>query len=353
MRRVTKPEARQIREFYLDQPTATSRYRDPEGGIDPYLDEPLPQDDSYVIDWHGFPSGAELVRACARVLQADRVILVYQTISVVACVTALYLYLYAMFPGFDIENIQETTSENAFAFKLFAYYLFAFMVLNFFTAASVVVATIRLRGNSPKSLDGMEAASRKLLPIFQWAGVSALVGIGLVALRTGTGGSVLLSAILGFAWSVSTYFVVPVLLFEEEGPIYAALTSFLKVMRIGRRAIEGEGWPLSVLTAFGVLGLTTMLPAGVLLGGPITLMLPTVALLSAVAIIASSLNSVLAATMYGLARMASTPRQANVFSLVKTTMNNLAEDMTPQPAIVDETQPHVETTKYLNRMRKS
>jgi len=353
MRRVPRLLGKSTRELYLNQPDASSSYRNAFGEIDPYHGEEVIGEDSSAASWEDFPDGWDLIRTCAGVIRSDVTIVLYQIISVVICVTALYLFLIALFASTDLETVSLNDQGPEFAFQLFAYYFFAFMVLTFFNAASVVVATIRLRGGDPVFRDGIEAASGKLLPIFQWAGISAVVGVLLVALRSGTGESVLFSAIFGFIWSVVTYFVVPILLFEEEGPIYASSSSFLMVSRIGRRALDGNGWRFYVLIAFGLLGLTVMLPAGVLLGGPITVVLPMIVLLSALGVFASTFNSVLAAIMYGLARTGEIKRPVGAYRLMKMAVDNMAEDLKPQPEIVDESKPHVETSKYINRMRKS
>jgi hypothetical protein len=61
-------------------------------------------------------------------------------------------------------------------------------------------------------------ASRRLVPILLWAVVAATVGMALDAIheRVGFVGRII-ATITGAAWSLATFFVVPVLVLEMTG----------------------------------------------------------------------------------------------------------------------------------------
>ena len=87
----------------------------------------------------------------------------------------------------------------------------------FFQAAVIAGATERMRGGDPTVSSALGAASRRLGPILMWAIVAATVGmvIRIIHDRVGFLGRIL-TMVLGAAWSLATFFIVPVLVFEDR-----------------------------------------------------------------------------------------------------------------------------------------
>src|SRR5262249_35476691 len=110
---------------------------------------------------------------------------------------------------------------------LFAFYAVNYFVIVFFNSALVACAIIRFKGGEPTVSDGLRAASNRLPQILAWALVSATVGIVLRTLesRSEKLGQIA-AALVGAAWSIATYFVVPVLVVERVGPVEAVQRSF-------------------------------------------------------------------------------------------------------------------------------
>jgi hypothetical protein len=92
----------------------------------------------------------------------------------------------------------------------------------FFNVALVGVANSRLVGGTWTFRDGLELAWARKGTILQWALVAATVGIILKSLeeRLGVLGRIVMR-IIGVAWALANYFVVPVLAFEDLTPIEA------------------------------------------------------------------------------------------------------------------------------------
>jgi len=92
----------------------------------------------------------------------------------------------------------------------------------FFNVALVGVANSRLMGGNWTFRDGIELAWARKGTISQRAFVAATIGMILRALeeRMGLIGR-LVMRIIGIAWAVACYFVVPVLAFEDLTPIAA------------------------------------------------------------------------------------------------------------------------------------
>ena len=97
------------------------------------------------------------------------------------------------------------------------YVALAFVTI-FFNAAVIGTAMKRLKGEDATISDGLALARQHIGKIFVWALITATVGMILRTIqeRSGIIGRILLG-IVGIAWTVLTFFVVPVLLYEPVG----------------------------------------------------------------------------------------------------------------------------------------
>jgi hypothetical protein len=96
----------------------------------------------------------------------------------------------------------------------------------FFLAATIEMASIRIQGGDPVIRDGLSKAWEKKGKLLGWAIIAATVGILLRALRDRARGlAQIAGALLELGWSIATFFAVPVLVFEEIGPIGAVRRS--------------------------------------------------------------------------------------------------------------------------------
>jgi hypothetical protein len=91
-----------------------------------------------------------------------------------------------------------------------------FIVLSF-NVAVVNCAKMRLDGGDPTVADGFRASMQRLGRIAVWALISATVGLILrmIAERSAVLGK-LVAWLVGAAWSIATYFIVPVMIFERR-----------------------------------------------------------------------------------------------------------------------------------------
>lgn len=103
---------------------------------------------------------------------------------------------------------------------------------SFFGVAAAANASRVLDGQDPTLGTGIGVAWSRKGVIVKWGLVSATVGVvlQLVADRAGGLGGVLIQAIGGAAWSIASFFVLPILALEGLGP-FAALKKSLGVVR--------------------------------------------------------------------------------------------------------------------------
>jgi hypothetical protein len=200
--------------------------------------------------------------------------------------------------------------QVAYYGTLFAFYVCNYFIVVFFNAAIIACAAVRLGGGNPTIADGLRAATSRLPVIAGWALVSATVGLVLRIIedRSGKVGRIV-SGLLGMAWTIVSFLVVPVLVVENKGPIAALKDS---------TALLKKTWGEQLVSSFsfGMLFLVLAIPAfglivlGFLSGhGAVLIACVAVAViyLLMLALIQSALQSIFQTALYLYARDGKVP----------------------------------------------
>jgi hypothetical protein len=99
---------------------------------------------------------------------------------------------------------------------LFLTYLVLTFVSSFFTAGLVHQTRSVLSGAEPSLGDGIAAAWERKTPILVWSLISATVGIIINAVESSDSRVArIFGAVFGLAWTLMTFFVIPVVVFER------------------------------------------------------------------------------------------------------------------------------------------
>jgi hypothetical protein len=154
----------------------------------------------------------QLVGQSYRILMQDRELMVLPLMS--GILTAAVVGGLAAGFGFDFSGADRGGSRYGAAFLI---YVVAYAIGIFFQAAVVAGATERLRGGDPTVRSALSAATRRMGQILLWAVVAATVGVVVRVLgeRLGPVGRIA-AVVAGAAWSLATFFVVPVLVIEDR-----------------------------------------------------------------------------------------------------------------------------------------
>lgn len=125
--------------------------------------------------------------------------------------------------GTSPEAVATQLPVSSYVF-LGVYYFLAAFVTVYFNAAIIAIATKRLRGEDATLSDGFREANKHLGKIAGWALLTATVGLILRSLqeRLGFLGDIVI-ALIGAAWTIITFFVVPVLLYEENVGVFGSV----------------------------------------------------------------------------------------------------------------------------------
>lgn len=256
-----------------------------------------------------FARSWDLMKASAEVLRSDKSLLVFPLLSGLCSLVVMASFMIPV-AGMVIEgerlgvHYQHGLSTAAWTL-LFFFYLVQYFVIIFFNTALAGVALKRLRGEAASVSEGLALAGSRFGAILGYALIAATVGLLLRMLqeRLGLLGRFVVG-LIGLAWTVATFLVVPVLAGEGVGPVDAVQRSVELLRRTwGENLIGNAG--LSVV--FGVIGFVFALASVALVGGAVALH-SIVAFVMAVALVVlgfivlalvqSSLQGVYAAALY-------------------------------------------------------
>jgi uncharacterized membrane protein (DUF485 family) len=250
-------------------------------------------------------NGWELAKASGRVLRLDKELLVFPFLSGISCLLVLASFgLPLFFTGaftIDHNNAGQVTQNPLAYVLLFAFYFCNYFVIVFFNSALIACAIIRFNGGEPSLGDGMQAAVARMPQILGWSLVSATVGflLKMVESRSEKVGA-FVADLLGLAWSIATFFVIPVIVVEKVGPIDAIRRSGSILRRawgesfVGNQSIGLFVFLFSLVACVpAVLGIMSHVPALMIAGIAIT----AVALII-IAAISAALHSILLAAIY-------------------------------------------------------
>lgn len=199
-----------------------------------------------------------LVKASANVLRADKELLVFPIVSMIGSLIVLATFAIPFFLSGLLEGAAGDANPTAriISFAVaFAFYLCQYFIIIFANTAIVGAAMIRLKGGDPTVGDGFQIAFEHIGPIFGYAFISATIGMILRWIaRRGVIGQIA-SSIIGLAWGLATYLVIPVLVVEGVGPIEGIKRS-TKMLK--------ETWGEQVVGNFGIGTITSLLTVLVL-----------------------------------------------------------------------------------------
>ena len=136
----------------------------------------------------------------------------------------------------------------------------------FFGVATAANASAVFDGGDPSLGDGLRVARSRLGVIVKWSLVSATVGAILQAIgeRGGLGGA-LVQVIGGAAWSIASFFAIPVLALEGLGPFDTLKRSLAVVRQKWGESLVG-GIAIGFVTSLIALGGILVAVLGVVLG---------------------------------------------------------------------------------------
>jgi uncharacterized protein DUF6159 len=251
-----------------------------------------------------FGDSWQLTKTSFRVIRDDKALLVFPLISGL-CALAIIVVLISGLLWLCLSTSISTNSLETIAAGtgLVAYFLLWILSV-FFAGALVGAATIKLNGGQPTVHDGLRAARARLGKLVLWAllGGSLMLLIRIIAARVKGIAGLLIGLAAGVAIGVATYFIVPVLMFENEstwGSLKRSASLFKN--NFGRTVVSNLALALVLAAGFVpavillVVGIVVALSALVL---GLVLVMAGLTLFVFMLILASAVDGVLCAALY-------------------------------------------------------
>lgn len=256
-----------------------------------------------------FSNSVALMKESFRVLRKNKDLVWFPIISAVISIIVLgSLFV----PAYFLTGIKEGNAQSNYLYYvfLFIFYLVASFIVIFFNTGLVTCAQISLQGGDPSFSDGFNNAVKHIGKIFVWALISASVGMVLrmISERAGIIGRIIIG-IIGLAWQLITFFVIPVMIFEEIGVVESIKES---------ASLFKKTWGENVVTRFSfglifvLLGLVGVVPIVLVVftkSGPLIVGIVAIVVVywTVLAVISSSLMGILSTALYDYARTGQVP----------------------------------------------
>ncbi|UTW61666.1 hypothetical protein KFE98_16880 [bacterium SCSIO 12741] len=209
--------------------------------------------------------GWSMGTASLKLIQKNKQLVLFPIISGIALGAVLatfFGFFYANW-GFDYSEAMRQGTAADYALT-FLFYLVCYFIIVFFNVGLVHCTRVYLQGGTPSFSTGVNYSMSRIPVILGWAMLSATVGLILKAIDEYGGilGS-FFSMIVGVVWSIMTFFVVPILAYENVGPI-TALKQSGKIMKEKWGESIGASFSFGIFSFIGLL--LVALPIGLLLG---------------------------------------------------------------------------------------
>lgn len=265
-----------------------------------------------------FSNSVSLVRSSWSVLSHDKELLALPVISGVVTVIAMAPFAASAFlvgvsssgtAGMDPESVGPIT----WVFVFLGYLVAAYITI-FFQSALILAANERLSGGSPTLRTALAAALTRAGHILPWAILSATVSMVLKAVqeRSGLLGRVIVG-LVGMAWTLVTFLVLPILVIEGTGTKNAlarSASAFKKTWGENVVGNAGIGLVSTLAVIAGLLVAAVIGAAGVATGLTAVILVAVIAFVLwvlVVSVFSAALSGVFQTALYRFAVLGEEP----------------------------------------------
>ncbi|HLG39022.1 MAG TPA: DUF6159 family protein [Chitinophagaceae bacterium] len=154
--------------------------------------------------------------------------------------------------GWNTDNLGEYNAPLYYLI-LFVFYVVNYFIVVFFNMALVHCSRLYFRGEEVSVRDGIKFSMSRIGVIFSWAFFAATVGLVLKMIQENSGWlGRIITGIIGVVWGVAIFFVVPVIAYENKGPIEAVKRS-IQLMKQKWGESLGATFSFGLIQFIGVL----------------------------------------------------------------------------------------------------
>ncbi|MEC7838118.1 MAG: DUF6159 family protein [Chloroflexota bacterium] len=166
----------------------------------------------------------QLMKSCVKILKKDRELILFPIMAAIFVIALLGIIYTTGSINLSADN-EEEMSILPIAILIFG----ANFIIVFFNSALISAALERLRGGDPNISSGLSHALKHVHHIFFWSIIVTIMGLIFAAIkangrnRGGVGGIMtqIFASFLEAGWAMMTFFVVPIIVSENIGPMSA------------------------------------------------------------------------------------------------------------------------------------
>lgn len=178
-----------------------------------------------------------------KILKANQDLIIFPILSGISIILIMASFLTAIFAaaGWHIPNADVTNTPLQYVLLL-AFYVVNYFIVVFFNMALIHCTHLYFKGEKVSVSAGLKFSLSRIGSIFTWALFAGTIGfiLKLVQERSGIIGKII-TGIIGVVWSIATFFVIPIIAYENLGPIDAVKRS---------SQIMKEKWGESLVSRF-------------------------------------------------------------------------------------------------------
>jgi hypothetical protein len=157
------------------------------------------------------------------ILKKNKQLIIFPILSGISLVLTAGVFILGILAvaGWDVDYIN--TNNRVLNYTLlFGFYFVNYFVVVFFNMALIHCSKLYFDGEEVTVSKGLQFSASRIGVIVSWAMFAATVGTILKVIQenTGTIGKIV-TGLLGFVWGITTFFVVPVIAYENLGPVDA------------------------------------------------------------------------------------------------------------------------------------
>jgi hypothetical protein len=205
-------------------------------------------------------NGWEIAMNSFKVLKANRQLIVFPILAGISLLLIIGSFAATILAasGWDVDNIAKPSTAGSYAL-LIGFYIVNYFVMVFFNVALTHCAALYFKGEEVSISKGIQFSVSRIGAIFSWAVFAGTIGAVLKVIQenSGTIGKIL-TGIIGIVWSVATFFVVPVIAYENLDPL-AAFKRSSQLMKQKWGETIGSGFSFGLIQLAGLA--IVLLPA--------------------------------------------------------------------------------------------
>ena len=202
-------------------------------------------------------NGWEIAMTRFKVLNANKQLIIFPILSGISLllVCASFVVPFMASHGWDVSNIDINVNRGTRYLLLFAFYNVNYFIVVFFNMALMHCARLYFEGEEVTVNKGLMFSVSRIGAIFAWAVFAATIGTLLKMIQDNLGwlGKILIS-LVGFVWSIATFFVIPIIAYENVGP-YDALQKSAGMMKAKWGETIGANFSIGLVNMVAIVPL--------------------------------------------------------------------------------------------------